>query len=292
MEGAGDASAGDESVADASADAGRACNWDPRFLERSFPILVAANRYYDPEVRGWDNVPAAGPMLLVGNHSGGVLSPDTWVLMEAWYGTRGFDRPLVMLGFDILFVVPGIRELMQNAGVVAASTENVERAFAAGDAVLVYPGGEIELYRPWTERNRIDFAGRKGFIELALRTGVPIVPVVAHGGHETQIVVSRGERMARAMRLDRIRAGAFPFSFNFPAGLAPSWIPYVPLPAKITMQVCEPMRWPNLGPEAAEDPETVDRCYEQVVDLMQDTLTGLAAERPNPIWSRIRSLLP
>src|SRR5204862_3672287 len=82
-------------------------------------------------------------------------------------------------------------------GTVAASHDNARRAFDKGAPVLVYPGGDYETFRPTWHADRIEFGGRKGFIRLALERGVPIVPVVAVGGQETALFLTRGERLAR-----------------------------------------------------------------------------------------------
>jgi hypothetical protein len=77
-----------------------------------------------------------------------------------------------------------------------------------------------------------------------------------------------------------------------PWGVSLTIVPGIPLPAKITVEICQPPDWSQLTPEAADDPEVVDRCYEEVIGLMQSALTRLAAERPLPVISRLWSLLP
>ena len=166
---------------------------DVGFLRRLLPLMELLGSYFDAEVRGLEHVPATGPVLLVGNHSGGVLTPDTSVLFAAWYRTQGLERPLIGLAFDAAFGVPGFRALMRRIGEVPANRENARRALEAGLTVLVYPGGEHEVFRPWRDRNRIDFNDRKGFVRLAIRLGVPVVPVVGHGGHSSTIILTRGD---------------------------------------------------------------------------------------------------
>src|SRR5207248_5440375 len=87
---------------------------------------------------------------------------------------------------------------------VAATPANAQKALDSGAALLVYPGGDYEVHRPTWESRRVDFGGRKGYIRLALEKNVPIVPVVALGGQETALFLSRGERLARLLRLDRL----------------------------------------------------------------------------------------
>ena len=85
--------------------------------------------------------------------------------------------------------------------------------------MLVYPGGDYEVHRPSWEGRRVDFGGRKGFLRLALEEGVPIVPVVSIGGQETSLFLSRGERLAKLLALDRLfRLKVLPISVGIPGG--------------------------------------------------------------------------
>ena len=136
----------------------------------------------------------------------------------------------------------------------------------------------------------IVFNERKGFIRLALKAGVPVVPVVGHGGHETTFVLTRGERLAKLLSAQRVRMDGAPIMFQVPWGVSLPALPGVPLPARITVQVCEPLDWTRFGPEAVDDPEVLDRCYEEITSVMQATLDALALENPRPLLSRLRSL--
>ncbi len=259
--------------------------FDPDFMRKLVPKMQTFSRYFSAEVRGMDRVPKS-PALLVGNHSGGIITPDTSAVYASWYSVRGFDDPLMGLAFDGVYGVPGWRQLMQKIGQMPASMDNAEAALGDGSSVLLYPGGSYEVFRPWKDRNRIVFNGRKGFIRLALRAGVPVVPVVGHGGHETTIVLTRGERLAKLLGLDKVRMDGAPLLFQVPWGVSVPGLPGVPLPAKITVQVCEPLDWSRFGPEAVDDPEVLEHCYQEITSLMQATLDELAIENPRPLLSR------
>ena len=265
---------------------------DEEFLARLLPLMDVLCRYFAAEVRGFENVPESGPVLLVGNHSGGILTPDTSAFFTAWYRHFDFDRPLVGLAFDAAFGIPGFRTLMRKIGEVPANRENARKALQEGLPVLVYPGGDHEIFRPWAARNRIDFGGRKGFVKLALELGVPVVPVVSHGGHDSTLVLTRGEELSKTFGLDRIRMGAFPIAWQIPWGISPATIPGFPLPAKITARVCAPMQWETYSAADARDPEVVERCYDEITTRMQQTLDELVLEHPRPILSRMWELLP
>lgn len=264
---------------------------DPAFLDRLLPVLDVLLRYFDPVVEGLDHLPEQGSFLVVGNHSGGIYMPDFWALLRAWYRDRGTSAPLYSLGFDFLFSIPGWGSLARRMGSVPANHVNAGRLLDAGQAVIVYPGGDEEDYRPWTERNHVDLHGRMGFVRLALRHQVPVIPVVAHGSHEVIIVLARGEHLARRLGLDRLRINILPVVLGPPWGIAPVQLPTWPLPSRVNVRVCEPLDWSHYGPEAADDPAIVRACYEQIVGRMQTNLDELAAELPHPVIARVGTAL-
>jgi 1-acyl-sn-glycerol-3-phosphate acyltransferase len=253
---------------------------DPAFLRAARPILELYASYFRAEVRGFERLPQRGPFLVVGNHSGGQTPPDLPVLLTAWWRERGEDEPVYALFHSFLLALPGVGPLMKRAGAVEAG------AILRSGAVLIdYPGGDYEVFRPWRERNRIEFGDRIGVVRLALRTGVAVVPAVSVGAHETVIVLARGERVAKRLGLDRrFRIKVMPLVFGPPFGVVPGGIPTWPLPAKITVELCEPIDWSSrYGPEAAEDDVVVRNCYQELTNTMQATLDRLAAERRFPI---------
>lgn len=259
--------------------------FDPEFTRKLVAKMDLFCRYFDAEVRGMHRVPKT-PALLIGNHSGGAITPDTSAVYVAWYRERGFDDPLMGLAFDAIFGVPGWRELMRKIGQMPASMDNAEVALQSGTSILLYPGGVHEVFRPWKDRNRIVFNGRKGFIRLALRSGVPVVPVVGHGGHETTVVLTRGERFAKLLSVDKLRMDGAPLLLQVPWGLSVPLLPGLPLPARITVEVCDPLDWSRFGAGDADDPAVLQECYDEITSTMQHTLDALAAENPRPLLTR------
>src|SRR5207253_6588148 len=193
---------------------------DPDYIRESLPRLwLLASLWFRGEVRGLGNIPETGPVLLVGNHSGGNLTPDTTVFTLAFNTYFGVERAFYQLAHNLVLSMPGLSSL-RKFGTVAASPANARNALESGAALLVYPGGDYEVHRPSWERNRVDFDGRKGFIKLALDRDVPIVPVVSIGGQETALFLSRGEGLAKALGLDRtFRLKVLPISLSLPWGL-------------------------------------------------------------------------
>ena len=122
-----------------------------------------------------------------------------------------------------------------------ADRETAEGILRGGGVLIDFPGGDFDVFRPWRDRNHIDFNGRLGFIRLALRTGVPVVPAVSIGAHETVVVLARGERLARTLGIDRLfRIKVMPLVLGPPWGVVPGGIPTLPLPAKITVELGDP----------------------------------------------------
>src|SRR4051812_41074239 len=255
---------------------------DPEHIRRTLPGMKAyAELYHRAEVRGLENIPEEGPVLLVGNHSGGTLIADTFVFSAHFYDHFGPNRDFHQLAHDMVFRVPGARAMVAPWGTVPANPENMKKALDKGAALLVYPGGDWETYRPSWESSKIDFAGRKGFARLALEYGVPIVPVVAIGGQETALFLGQGRRLSKTLRLDKtLRIKVFPPVLGPPFGGTILDLPFrFPLPAKITISVGQPINLRDkLGGNA--DPR---EAYEFVTTNMQRTLTRLGGERTLPV---------
>ena len=254
---------------------------DPDYIRESLPRLwLLASLYFRAEVRGLGNVPEEGPVLLVGNHSGGNLTPDTAVFTLAFSTYFGVERVFHQLAHNLVLSMPGL-SFLRKYGTVAASHENARKALQAGAAVLVYPGGDYEVHRPSWQGRKIDFGGRKGFLRLALDEGVPIVPVVSIGGQETALFLSRGERLAKGLALDKLfRLKVLPISIAPPWGInVGDMLGHLPLPAKITVEALPPI---DLRREFGAEPD-LDEVYDHLVRQMQETLDALAAERRWPV---------
>ena len=254
---------------------------DPDYIRENLPAAwLLSSLWFRGEVRGLGNIPETGPVLMVGNHSGGNMTPDTTVFTLAFCAYFGVERPFYQLAHNLVLSIPQLA-FLRKYGTVAASPENSQKALSAGAALLVYPGGDYEVHRPSWERNRVDFGRRKGFVRLALEHDVPIVPVVSVGGQETALFLSRGERLAKLLALDRMfRLKVLPVSLALPWGLnVGDMLGHLPLPAKITVEALPPI---YLREEFGAEPD-LDEVYDHVTRLMQETLDAMAAERRLPV---------
>jgi len=274
-----------DQLLNADLDPGDPRSRDPEFIKATAPFFEFLwTRYFRAEVEGTEHIPKRGPFIAVGNHSGGPLLPDVWLKLAYWNRRYGTDRPAYALVHDFPFKLPVIKTLLLKLGGIQASPENATRALAQGGAVLIYPGGEIDCMRSFWNRNKIDFLGRTGFIKLAFRHGVPIVPVVNVGAHEVYFTLFSSRALARWTGIESLmRVKTVPLNFGLPWGMWPTgFVPYLPLPSKITYKVGKPIRC-NGGPSRADDPATLRRIYHQVTGVMQDMLDDLASRRRLPV---------
>jgi 1-acyl-sn-glycerol-3-phosphate acyltransferase len=256
--------------------------WDPGYIRTTLPALRAMSRlYFRAEVRGLQNIPEKGPVLLVGNHSGGTLIADTFVFAQAFYDHFGPLRRFHQLAHDLVFKLPGARASLSKYGTVPASPENMGKALERDAALLVYPGGDHETYRPSWQSAKIDLAGRTGFARLAIEHNVPIVPVVAIGGQETALFLGQGRDLARRLRLDKLfRLKVLPAQIAPPFGFTILDLPArVPLPSKIVVRALPAI---DLKKRLGSDPDP-DEAYEVVTGTMQRALDKLSDERTIPV---------
>jgi len=254
---------------------------DPDYIRENLPLSwLVASIWFRAEVRNLSNVPDKGPVLLVGNHTGGNMSPETIFFTLAFSTYFGVERRFHQLAHNLVLASP-LGPFLRRFGTVAASRDNALAALDAGAAVLVFPGGDWEVHRPSWQSAKIDFGGRRGFVRLALEKDVPIVPVVTIGGQETALWLDRGAWLAKLLRLDRTaRLKVMPILIAPPWGLTVGdFLPRIPLPAKMTSEVLPAI---HLRERFGDEPD-IDEVYEYVTGTMQEALAGLAAERRFPV---------
>ncbi|MGD1171070.1 lysophospholipid acyltransferase family protein [Mycobacterium seoulense] len=256
--------------------------WDRGLTEHVVALTrPIVKHYFRSEVRGLDNIPD-GPSLVVGNHSGGLTTFDLSVFAVDYYDRFGYERPLYALGFDTIFAGPA-GDFLRRTGVIRATRENAAKALAAGAVVLVFPGGDFDVYRSTLQETTIDFGGRTGYITTALDANVPIVPAVSIGGQESQFFLSRGRWLARALGLTRLerklfRTDILPISFGFPFGLSIVAPVNMPLPTKIVTEVLPPIDIARLA-----EVSDIKRLDAHVRWVMRKGLKELAAQRRFPV---------
>ena len=264
---------------------------DMRILRRSCAVLGGIGKhYFRNEMRGFERIPRE-QSLLVANHDGGVLPINGLLFGAAWHPHFDYSRALYVLTHD-LFQNMGRRfgKLMLDSGIIPADRGHMNAAIATGASVLVFPGAARETFRPFWERAKIDLGGRTGFIAQAIRHGLPVTPVISAGSHETLVVLAKGDKFARAIGLPKLvrSADIWPVLLGLPWGVwALPFLPQLPLPAKITVEVLDTIRLDDvagrrLTPADANDKTIVDSLFRHVLGVMQEGVTRLYAERRYP----------
>ncbi|ULE34273.1 lysophospholipid acyltransferase family protein [Mycobacterium sp. IDR2000157661] len=267
----------------------RAGDWDlnppdePTMQRQKFFWNTLVDHWFRMEFDGWENLPDP-PVLLVGIHSGAPFVWDAWTVGVQWWRRFGQDRPLHGTAHDALMAIPLIGRYFRAMGVLPAAPDSMATALAEGRDVAVWPGGEVDSLRPWSERDRANLAGRTGFVKMAIRAGVPIVPIATVGGADAMPVLIRGDGLSRALKLDKLlRLKVFPIALSLPWGIAPAALPQFPLPAKIRTRLMPAVRLDD-DADRAEDDAYVEEKYREVEKSIQRGMDALARKRALPLF--------
>lgn len=247
------------------------------FLKYSRPLT---ERFFMPKVFGVEHVPEGGALVVANHNSLGVM-PEIHVMVNAWYEAHGISAMPRTLVHGVSFRVGPVGRFFTKLGAVPADPTMGGELLRNGNNVLVFPGGETDSMRAYSDRNKIIFGKRRGYIRLALRENVPIVPVVTAGAHETLIVLRSGENLAQWTGLNKLLGvKRWPITLSLPWGLTfgPP-ILHLPVPTRVYQRVLPPVRFDRSGPEAADDAAYVEACHERVHGSMQRAMDELVAMR-------------
>lgn len=248
-------------------------------LRRIGPLFDAERGLYPATVAGWEHLPEPGA-LVIANHSGGTVIPDVWGLMAAWYRQNGTDRPLHGLAHEMVFSLEATARFFAQRGILRANRTMARTILREHRRdLLVLPGGDLDTWRPFSERWSVDFHGRRGYARIALETGAPVVPVAHAGAHHTLIVLDDGRRVAELLRFPELfRAHIFPVHLSFPYGLGVGPLPHLPPPTPLRYRIAPAVVPEALAPGAAPSDEQVARLDLQVRAALQHELDVLRDE--------------
>ena len=242
----------------------------PAFLDQAVSFVRRYNRL---EIDLQTPTPTE-PVLFVANHGFGGIFDLNVMAANAALEDLDLDRPVNFLTHQLAWTL-GVGRVIEHMGARPASNESAVEAFAEGNHVMVFPGGDIEAAKSFSHRNEVIFGGRSGFARLAMEQKVPIVPIVTSGAGESLLVLSDGKNLAKKLKLDKLlRLKALPISLSFPWGLsvgAVGQLPYLPLPTKLRTTVLPAMK-PKKG-------EKAEKFAERVQNAMQDSMTAMTANR-------------
>jgi 1-acyl-sn-glycerol-3-phosphate acyltransferase len=239
---------------------------DPTFLERTAPLLeFLYARYFRVRLLGVENVPATGPALLVGNHSGGIPY-DGAMLLYALFRDHPRHRRVRPLVANFAFRRGWMANVVARIGGVRASTETALPLLASGELVAVFPEGLKGVGKLYRERYRLARFGRGGFVRLAQKAAVPLLPVAIVGAEEIHPIIGRITRLAEPLGLPYI-----PITPTFP-WLGPFGL--LPVPTKWTIRIGAPILPPPPGDESA-----TTRVAEAVRGTIDSMIGELLAQR-------------
>jgi 1-acyl-sn-glycerol-3-phosphate acyltransferase len=246
--------------------------FDEEFAEAVYPLFsLLYEVWWRVEAVGVRNVPSHGRAMLVSNHAGSLFPFDASMIAGAILKQHPLPRWARFLVLDWAFGLPFVSAFMRRVGGVPASPHNATRLLEQDELVMAFPEGAKGTGKPFSERYRLQRFGRGGFIEVALRTGSPIVPVAVVGSEEIY------PKLAESHALARLTGAPFvPITPTFPwLGL----LGLVPLPSRWRIEFCEPIDVSGYPPEAADDRRVVFDLSEQVRERIQQGLFENLAKR-------------
>ena len=237
--------------------------FDEGFAEAVYPFSELMYRgWWRVQVDGVGNVPAHGRALLVANHAGSLFPFDASMMSVALMKEHPLPRWPRFLVLDWAFTLPFLSTFMRRVGGVPASQHNARRLLEQDELVMVFPEGIKGTGKPFSERYRLQRFGRGGFVETALRTGAPIVPVAIVGAEEIYPKIGESGTLAKLTG-----APFVPVTPTFP-WLGPLGL--VPLPSRWRIEFCEPIDLTEYPPEAAEDPRLLLDVSDRVRQTIQE----------------------
>jgi len=243
--------------------------FDPDFTNALVPLArLVYRRYWRVDARGREHLPEHGAALLVSNHSGVLPLDGAMILVAAHEQTDRVARALIADWFGSL---PMLSWFLRRTGGTVGHPDDSLRLLRGGELVLVFPEGVRGTGKPFRERYRLRRFGRGGYVETALRAGVPIIPISVVGAEEIYPMLADLQPLARLLGLPY-----FPITPTWP-WLGPLGL--VPLPTAWSIRFHEPVATDSYGPAAAEDPAIIMRINDQVRDTIQSGLIEQLAGR-------------
>ncbi len=246
---------------------------DPDIIEIVRPFVsFMYHTWWRVQAQGLENVPAQGRALLASNHSG-VLPWDGAMIASAVASEHPVQvgRVVRSLHLHWFTTLPFVAPALAATGQVPGLPENAVRLLENDELVCVFPEGLKGVGKLYKDRYKLARFGRGGFIQVALRTGSPIVPVAVVGAEEIYPMLHNAESIAKMLGFPY-----FPITPFFPwLGLLGT----IPLPTRWNITFCPPISTEEYGPRAADDPLTVLSLAERVRDTIQETINTRLAER-------------
>jgi 1-acyl-sn-glycerol-3-phosphate acyltransferase len=237
---------------------------------------------YDPlykywfrvEWEGFEHLPVEGGGLLVSNHAGAIPS-DAPAIMHG-IETR-LNRPVYGLAEHLFRDTPVVGTMWSRVGGVTANPDNAYRLLHdEHQLVLVFPEGTKATGKTFGDRYHLRRFGRGGFVEIAMRAGVPVVPIAVVGAEESMPIVWRSNRLAKMFGIPY-----FPVTANMlllgPVGLVGYF------PAKFKIRVLPPVHFDVDAGQERYSRSRVMAESERIRRLIQDALYDMLRTRRS-VW--------
>ncbi|HZA76352.1 MAG TPA: lysophospholipid acyltransferase family protein [Acidimicrobiales bacterium] len=250
---------------------------------RSESLRQLVRKIYDPiyehwfrvEWDGFDKIPADGGALMVANHAGAIPA-DAPSIMHGI--ERDLERPVYGLADEIFKRVPVVNLAWSRLGGVQAHPDNAYRLLREQQQlVMVFPEGSKGPGKTYAERYQLRRFGRGGFVQIAMRSGVPIIPMAIIGNEETMPILFKVGPLARAMGIPY-----FPVTANMLA-LGPLGV-ILPFPAKLRIRVLDPVHFDVLPDQPRYSRSRIMDASEQIRHTIQDALHDMLRQRRG-VWS-------
>jgi 1-acyl-sn-glycerol-3-phosphate acyltransferase len=230
--------------------------------------------YFRIDVEGEENISIDGPAVLIANHSGG-LAYDGVMTNLAVYNTHPKNRYVRFLVDDFVYYLPFVGTFIQRTGGIRACHENAMRLLDHGHMILVFPEGIKGISKLFEHRYQLQRFGRGGYVRLAMRTGVPIIPTAIIGAEEIHPLIWKSDKLGKMLGMPY-----FPFTPTFP-WLGP--LGGLPLPTKWRVIFGKPMQFSRYGPKDAEDEKLVAKVSSTVRSNIQKMVDD-ALDKRESIW--------
>ncbi len=232
-------------------------------------------RWFRVEWEGLEKIPRHGGALLIANH-GGAIPSDAPMIMHGIEQELG--RPVYGLADNWFRTVPLVGTMWSRGGGVPAHPDNAHRILHEhGDLALVFPEGAKGPGKLVTERYRLRRFGRGGFVETAMRAGVPVIPIASVGAEESMPILYKSSAGARLLRLPYLPLTANHLVFGPVLGTV------MYLPSKFRFRVLDPVHF-DVEPGLARYPRgrVMDEA-EAIRQNLQENLFDMLAKRRS-IW--------
>lgn len=230
--------------------------------------------YFRTEWEGFENLPAEGGALLVSNHAAAIPS-DAPAIMHGVETKLG--RPVYGLAEHLFRTIPMVGTMWSRVGGVTANPDNAYRLLHdEQQLVLVFPEGTKGTGKVYSDRYQLRRFGRGGFIEIAMRAGVPIIPIAVLGAEESMPIIAKSTRLAKMTGLPY-----FPITANMLAFGPLGALMY--FPAKFRIRVLPPVHFDVEPSQERYSRSRVMAESERVRRVIQDALYDMLRRRKS-VW--------